>query len=635
MKRTSSLLIFWLIAITPAFADAPKAALTLSPVGNLHWPALYSLTLGVPQDHHAYLDRGEENAYLPVKLDPAGKLAAMGLLIGNQKLPSGERDTEVKATVIRGVAEYHFELAQKPGVQVTAANVPLEVKYQLCNDATHVCFRPQIAQVDLPLPSVGSNAGAASSDGGLMGKIQSLFQNNQDNLPILIGLMFIAGLLSVATPCVYPILPITAMFITGRAEGTAVREKQHALAYLVGIVAAYTFLGLIAGMTGGAFNALMQSAWVNLAFAGFFAFFAISLLGFYELSFLQNEVYQLDQKSSQVKGIGGTFLMGGLAGLVISPCVGPIVFALLLHVADNIAQKAAMLAKAGQVLDFWGKLSVAAEGSLAMSAFGLGVGLPFFIVGIVKFQKLPKAGHWMNRVKSVFGLIILYFAYAYYEKGMGVLGADATATPALAAGLVILWIAVVHCNVLTLSPPNAAPNQKILHYLGVISVIIGSWLVVASLGRLPLTHSAQASMLAQNCGSLPFAATPVSSAAPVQQEAGISWYRSYEAAKKAARESGKPMFIDFFASWCANCVEFKKQTASNPELNQALRDKAIAVKLIDQEPDFEQFKADAAHRPLKIGLPYFAIINSDGQVVWTGTDYKATDTIIAELNRQS
>jgi thiol:disulfide interchange protein DsbD len=121
----------------------------------------------------------------------------------------------------------------------------------------------------------------------------------------------------------------------------------------------------------------------------------------------------------------------------------------------------------------------------------------------------------------------------------------------------------------------------------------------------------------------------------VQKEAGISWYRSYEAAKKVAKETGKPIFIDFYASWCANCTEFKKESANNVELNQALREKAIAVKLVDKEPEFEKFRENKEHRQLKIGLPYFAIISPDGKLTWSGTDYKATQKMIAELKRVS
>jgi len=103
--------------------------------------------------------------------------------------------------------------------------------------------------------------------------------------------------------------------------------------------------------------------------------------------------------------------------------------------------------------------------------------------------------------------------------------------------------------------------------------------------------------------------------------------------QKGRSPNGKPFFIDFYASWCANCTEFKKESASNSQLNQALREKAIAVKLIDKEPEFEKFRASQEHRQLKIGLPYFAIITPEGKLAWSGTDYKATKQMIAELNK--
>jgi thiol:disulfide interchange protein DsbD len=316
--------------------------------------------------------------------------------------------------------------------------------------------------------------------------------------------------------------------------------------------------------------------------------------------------------------------MGMVAGLVISPCVGPIVFALLLQVADNIAAQADQLAAQQQTLSFWGRLLIASNGSIMMAGFGLGVGLPFFLISVIKL-KLPKAGYWMNKVKYGFGLIILYFAYVYLNKGMGVWGIEANTTLAFALGLSAIWLAVVNCNVLTLLPHDAMPNQKMQHYCGVISLLIGGWLVVVSLGNTPLAHAhiANAS-LAQSTSSTQVAAL-------TEQEAGITWYRSYAEAKKVAQATGKPIFIDFYASWCANCSAFKAEAASNPLLNEALRNKAIAVKLVDKEPEFEQFRADAAHRPLKIGLPYFAIISADGALQWSGTDYTATHKMVDVL----
>ncbi len=637
--KNLSVLILWMISLNIAFAEIPKANLTVVPVHITSWPAQYRLMLTVPKDHHAYLDAGENNAYLPVSPDPNSKLADSGVTIKKFDKPDGIHDSLVKATVLRDRSEFTLELAQTGSKPAIVNSASLELRYQLCNELTNVCFRPQTASVDLTFPSVSGDTAStdttADDSTSLMDKLLSLFNSNKDNMAIMFGLMFIAGLLSVATPCVYPMLPITSMFIVGRANGDAGKEKQHAAAYFAGMIATYMILGLMAGMTGGAFNTFMKSAVVNIGFAAFFAFFALALLGFYELSFMQNEVHTLDQQSSKVKGVSGTLLMGGVAGLVISPCVGPIVFALLLQVADNIAEQAAALALVNQSLDFWSKLSIASQGSVMMGGFGLGVGLPFFIISAVKLKKMPKAGYWMNKVKYAFGFMILYFAYTYLQKGMGVLGVDSTTTDTIAVGLVTIWVAVVHCNVLSLMPHDAQPNQKMQHYVGVLSMIVGGWLVIAGLGQIPFMNQAQAGSFVHNAAAEDGKARKGSTSETVQNEAGISWYRSFDAAKKVAQESGKPIFIDFYASWCSNCTEFKKETANNEQLNQTLREKAIAVKLVDQEPDFEKFRASQEHRQLKIGLPYFAIITPDGKVAWSGTDYKATKKMIAELNRLS
>lgn len=72
---------------------------------------------------------------------------------------------------------------------------------------------------------------------------------------------------------------------------------------------------------------------------------------------------------------------------------------------------------------------------------------------------------------------------------------------------------------------------------------------------------------------------------------------------------------------------------NNSALNKALREDAVTLKLIDGEPEFEKFRNNPEHRQLKIGLPYFAMLTPEGQLVWSGTDYKATRTIIKELSQ--
>ena len=632
MKKFASIIAFWLMGTVMAQAEIPRADLTVTSLNAGQWPAEYQLTLTVPKDHHAYLDKGDENIYLPVEVDPEGKLAVSQLAITHLQRPAGQYDRIVKATVLRDQGDFILALAPLDTGPLNSNTFVLDVNYQLCNDITHVCFRPQTAQVNLTLPPTSVkkplNSQSASKipeeSTSITDHLLSLFKNNQDNTLIMFGLMFFAGILSVATPCVYPMLPITSMFILNRANGVAAKEKLHAFAYVIGIIGTYTALGLIAGMTGGAFNIFMQSAWVNIGFALFFAFFAIALLGFYELAFMQNEVHTMEQRSYRVNGLTGTWLMGTVAGLVISPCVGPIVFALLLQVADHIADEASALAAMGQSLAFWDKLGIATQGSIMMSGFGLGVGLPFFTVSVVKFKKLPKSGYWMNKVKYAFGLMILYFAYVYFAKGMGVLGVDPAVTLSLALGMLAVWIAVVHCNILSLLPADAQPNQKMHHFCGVMALLIGVWLIILGLGQIPIITTAHANDI--EAGKSQSTASLV-----IQEDAGIMWYRNFDAAQKVAQQTGKPIFIDFYASWCANCIAFKAEAANNVQLNQVLREKAVAVKLVDKEPEFEKFRERPEHRQLKIGLPYFAILSPDGKLLWSSTDYKATEKMATVL----
>ena len=619
MNKFFTILVLWLGIVFFALADAPIADITVKTL-SANSPAQFEIDFTVPPEHHAYLDKGDEQMYIPITFDSNGALAGAGLKIDDLKKPAGVYDNEVKATVLRDLGKFALTISGKANL----ATVPLSVKYQICNDVTHQCFRPQTVSVDLAFANnTASKKTEFENNESFTDELLALFTQNKDNVFIMFSLMLLAGMLSVATPCVYPMLPITSMFIVGRANGIAAKEKQHALVYVIGIIFTYMLLGLIAGMTGGAFNTFMQSGWVNLAFALFFTFFAIALLGFYELGFMQNEVHQLDQKSANVGGLAGTFLMGSVAGLVISPCVGPIVFALLLQVADNIADKAAALALLNQTLTFADKFTISLQGSFMMAGFGFGVGLPFFLVSVVKFKKLPRAGYWMNKIKYAFGFLILYFAYAYLNKAMGVFGVDSQTTLVLAVGVLAIWTSVVHCNVLSLLPVDAQPNHKFTHFIGVISLLIGGWLVVASFGHLPILKSPIQSACATEVEN---------TKTQIETEAGIEWYRNFNAAQKIAMQTGKPIFIDFYASWCANCVEFKKSTETNTALNEALRTKAIAVKLIDKEPEFEKFRENPAHRQLKIGLPYFAILKSDGSVLWSGTDYQATDKMIAILN---
>jgi len=617
--KMTSLLLFFCTATVWAGADAEVEIIT---VNSKQWPAQYEIKLTPPLHYHAYLDSGDENAYLPVAIDPKKKLAQQGIVVSTFSVPRGEYDANVKASVLRKTGTFKLSLLPKEDYTLLPKTADIALRYQLCDEVTNVCFRPKTVMLTLKLPSevpVQSNDFLEKNmaEKTWMEQLLGLFTANKNNSVLLFLLMFLAGVLSVATPCVYPMLPITSMLIVNRAQGQDEKIKFHASIYLFGMISTYVLLGIAAGMTGGAFNVFMQSAAVNLAFSLFFAFFALSLLGYYEFGFMQSEVGALDQKTSKIKGLTGTLLMGSVAGLVISPCVGPIVFALLLQVADNIAEKADALAALGQVLSTWDRFTISVNGGLMMGGFGLGVGLPFFIISVVKI-KLPRAGYWMNKVKYGFGFAILYFAYTYFTKGLSVLQVPNDAITVLAVSLIAIWVAIVHCDIFTAIHHDSEQSKKLSRFVGVVAFIIGGWLLVSGLNHMPIMNSVYAAQQIQ--------ATTTQSD---NDEGGIHWYRSIEAAKQAAQASGKPIFIDFYASWCANCLEFAAETVNNNDLNYALRELAIPLKLVDKEPEFEAFKQKPEHRNLKIGLPYFTILDAEGNAKWSGTDYKAVKTMVS------
>ena len=90
------LLIVFLNAASSAYAAIPKAEINISPLTQQQWPAEYRVRMDIPKDHHAYLDRGEENIYIPVEIDPKEGLRAQGLVISKIQRPEGSTTARLK-----------------------------------------------------------------------------------------------------------------------------------------------------------------------------------------------------------------------------------------------------------------------------------------------------------------------------------------------------------------------------------------------------------------------------------------------------------------------------------------------------------------------------------------------------------
>jgi len=216
-------------------------------------------------------------------------------------------------------------------------------------------------------------------------------------LPIVFG----SGVLTSLTPCIYPMIPMTAAIIGGQAANrTLSRRRVVALtmSYVLGLALVYATLGLAAGLTGTIFGSVSSNPWASFVMANLLIAFALMMLEVLPVPVPQ----RLIQRAASVGeggSFGGTFLMGAVAGLVAAPCGAPVMGAVLTWVAST---QSALL------------------GFVYLFAFSLGMCSVLVLVGVSagSLSRLPRAGVWMLWVKRVFALAMLGVA-EYYLFTMG------------------------------------------------------------------------------------------------------------------------------------------------------------------------------------------------------------------------
>ena len=214
--------------------------------------------------------------------------------------------------------------------------------------------------------------------------------------PLLaLAAMFGAGLLTSLTPCVYPMIPITAAVIAGTSREGQPRSRTVGLTltYAVGLAMLYALLGAIAGVSGQLFGAVSASPWARLAIGNMLILFALAMLDVLPVPVPR----RLLQYASRTEGgsYGSVFLMGAMSGVVAAPCGAPAFAVVLTWVA---ATQAGLM---GFVYLF--------VFSLGMTALLVGIGL---FSGTLTL--LPRSGSWMVWVKRVAAVIMIGMAEYYF-----------------------------------------------------------------------------------------------------------------------------------------------------------------------------------------------------------------------------
>ena len=418
----------------------------------------------------------------------------------------------------------------------------------------------------------------------------------RDGLWSFLWLAIATGAISLLTPCVFPMIPITVSYFTNHSSGNRATAIRDALVYALGIILTFTAIGVTLAFVFGAagINNFAASPYVNIVIAGIFIAFAMSLFGAYELGVPSSVLTKVDAyaRGKESGKIVGVLLMGFVFSLTSFTCTAPFVGSLL------------VLAAQGDWL----------YPILGMLAFSSVFALPFFILALAPqlVAQLPRAGGWLNSVKVVMGFLEIAAAMKFISN------VDLVLHWGIFTRSVVLatWVAVALLIALYLLGKFQLVHDMKTERLGAARVMFA--LVFLSLGFYLLTGLFGA-RLGELESFLPYAADQNQISASGANSAETQWIKdNYEGALAKAKTENKPVFIDFTGYTCTNCRWMEANMFPKPAVKSEL-ERFVKVQLFtDGEGEIyerqQKFQEDKFNT---VALPLYAIVDADGKTLAT------------------
>ncbi|MBI3872264.1 MAG: thioredoxin family protein [candidate division Zixibacteria bacterium] len=383
---------------------------------------------------------------------------------------------------------------------------------------------------------------------------------------------FGTGLLLSFSPCTYPMIPITVSIFAGQARGAG-RGFVLSLFYVLTMAILYGSMGTVVATVGGVFGAWLAHPAVVGTIAAIFVIFALSMFGLYELQVPEGMRTRMAGKGGE--GIGGAIVLGAVAALVVSPCVGPFVAGIMLYIATT-----------GSAL----------LGFTILFTFALGLGTFFLLIGTFSsaIQALPRAGEWMESVKKFFGFVLLLMALYFLRTLIS------TELLALLTGLLLLSAGVFGGGFGHLAS-DAGFFPRLKKVFGVLCTLIGIYLLAGYL-------------LASGLIWPPVDRASLGGGATSTAGETIPWKTDLDAALNAARQERRPVVIDTWATWCANCHKLDAKTWSDDRVAAEVA-RFVPVKLQLETNDAPQTRRFLELFSIKqYSLPTIILIDSTGAV---------------------
>lgn len=498
-----------------------------------------------------------------------------GFFIENMTVPLSRMvDDPILGKKVEIFEKGDFTLTLSSPNPLSTTIFPFSITFVGCQG--RICLYPYTQRFDLPIirinesapqspkpetPLEASKTQSKSTETDWMVAWAQKIMSGDFQLGLLFLVVFIAGLLTNLTPCVYPMIPITLRLLGGQGK----TPFSSSSCYAGGILFTYTALGVVAGLSGSLFGSLLSSTPVNVGFAIVMIFLGISMLGVFDFSFFQRFAPQVARGSASLKN---AFIMGIGAGFIASPCTGPILAALIAYTA---------------------KEQNALKSTLLLFTYSLGFALPYVFLGGLagKVSKVKLSFRVQLAVKLIFASIMIALGFYYlrvpahrfliewqiekYWEYIAIVGVGLGTL----CGVLWLWMSMLQdCKI----------------YSVIISVILG--IGIFSVSQMEFTSSSAAESL---------------------DLAKVKWFKTEQEGFENAKKLGGPILLDGWAEWCAACKEMEATTFRDPAVVKIFLDQKWTLVKLDLTEDNDANNAIQQKYGF-FGLPSLIMLPTDGDL---------------------
>lgn len=431
------------------------------------------------------------------------------------------------------MGEFMFTQEFQDSFSMTVAKTDLApIRFNACNDV--MCTAPEIWEYE--------GASPQSSPEGKDLQNTPPFREGQGigSLLWIFVLGLLGGLLAIFTPCVWPIIPMTVSFFLKKGGGL-----KDAVLYGLSIVILYVGLGLLVTILFGAsaLNDLSTNAVVNIVFFLILVIFALSFFGLFEITLPDSWSTALDNKARSTGGFLSILLMAFTLVIVSFSCTGPIIGTLLVEAAGH-----SLLAP-----------------TMGMLGFAIALALPFSLFAMFPewLKQAPRSGDWMTSFKVVLAFLELalslkFLSVADMAYGWGILPRWLFIAIWIVCfagiGIYLLW------NI-----RNVSTTRKIIRVIVIIPSLVFAGYLVPGLWGAPVKV--------------------ISAFAPPMEIEGREVFNDYEEGLAYARQTGKPVIIDFTGYGCVNCRKMEAYVLDNDSVKARLQNYVFIELFVDDKRD--------------------------------------------------